>query len=153
MNMLIKSLTAALALSAIALPVAADDLIATNGVGKGGMNTVALDLVTGGESVAFEFVVALPKGATNVDVSGCLKGMPASHQGKCVYNEKANQVIAIAFSASNEKLPTELNLGMVRYGSLQKGASAATIQDLVVADARGGSIPSEIRSENALLGK
>ena len=154
MNMLLKSFSVALALSAVSLSVSADDLIATTAANKGGMNTVALDLVTSGESVAFEFVVALPKGAANVDLSGCLKGIPSSHQGKCVFNEKMNQVVAIAFSATNAKLPSGgLSLGSVRYTSLQKDGATATIQDLVVADGSGGAIQSEIRSENALLGK
>jgi hypothetical protein len=114
---------------------------------------IALDLVTSGNSVAFEFVVQLPKGATNVDLSSCLKGLPASHKGQCVHHEKSGEVIAIAFSTENAKLPSgALALGNVRYTSLLKGGAAATIRDLVVADGLGKTVQSEVQTEDALLG-
>ena len=153
MNKFSKSLVLALALGGLSAAVSADDLIATQGAGKSGSRTVALDLSTGGDSTAFEFVVALPSDAKNVDVSGCLKALPASHSGQCVYNETTKEVTAIAFSATNAKLSGMLNLGNIRYNSLQKVKGSAKIQGLVVANGTGGSVPSEIQTEDASLGK
>ena len=145
------------ALSAVLLGGAsiahADDLLSTQAMTKGGRSTVALDLVTSGDSVAFEFVVKLPKGATNIDLSDCLKGLPSTHKGQCVHHEKTSEVIAIAYSVQNDKLPGgALALGNVRYTSLLKGGEAATIEGLVVADGMGKTIQSEVRTEDALLG-
>lgn len=154
MKLFNKSICLALSLAAFSGYAAADDLVGTTAKGKGGMNSVGLDLFTSGESVAFEFVVALPKGATNVDVSGCMKSLPSTHSGQCVYNAESNEVIAIAFSPSNAKLQSgTINLGTVRYKSLQKDKSEATIRGLVVADGKGSTIPSEIQTEDAMLGK
>jgi hypothetical protein len=151
MKFLRNSVYLALAIGFASTSVMADDLIGTTAEGKGGRNTVALDFVTSGESVAFEFVVALPKGATKVDVAGCMKGLPSTHQAKCVYNDQANEVTALIFSTSNAKLPSgALNLGSISYNSLLKGGAGATIRDLVVADGLGKTIQSEIRTEDAL---
>jgi hypothetical protein len=152
MNTMTKVALAAALLSGFSL-AHADDLLSTQAAGKGGQNTVALDFVTSGDSVAFEFVVKLPKGATNVDLSSCLKGLPSTHKGQCVHHEKSGEVVAIAYSETNAKLPGgALALGNVRYTSLLKGGAAATIEGLVVADGSGKAIQSEIRSEDALLG-
>lgn len=152
MNTKAKLAIAAALLGGVSL-AHADDLIGTIAASRSGQNTVALDLVTSGESVAFEFVVKLPKGATNVDLSNCLKGLPSTHKGQCVHHEKTSEVIAIAYSTQNTKLPVgALSLGDVRYTSLLKGRSAATIEGLVVADGAGNALQSAIRSEEALLG-
>jgi hypothetical protein len=153
MNNFGKTLILALALGGVSAAASADDLIATQGMGKGGQRTVALDLSTGGDSTAFEFVVVLPADAKNVDVSGCMKGLPASHSAQCVYNEKSKEVTAIAFSATNAKLTGMLNLGTIRYNSLQKVKGGAKIQGLVVANGTGSTVPSEIQTEEASLGK
>jgi len=109
--------------------------------------------VTAGETTVFEFVIVVPKGATNVDLSKCLAGLPASHTGKCQFNEKAGEVIAIAFSASNTKLPKgAVGLGSVSYASLLKGGNNAIIRDLVVGNDRGLAVPSNIQIDDALLG-
>lgn len=148
-----KGLILALALGGLSTVASADDLIATQGAAKGGQRTVALDLATGGDSVAFEFEVKLPGDAKNVDLSGCLKSLPATHSAQCVYHDKSQTVVAIAFSPSNAKLSGVLNLGTIRYTSLQKSKSDAKIQGLVVANGTGASVPSEIQTEDASLGK
>jgi hypothetical protein len=155
MKLVNKTLCLALGLAAFSGAVSADDLIATTARTKGGMHSVGLDYIGTGTGVGMEFVVALPAGATNVDVSGCLKGsgLPSSHSGQCVYNAESNEVIAIAFSPANAPLQGAINLGVVRYKSLQKGKSEATIRGLVVADGKGGTVPSEIQTEDASLGK
>jgi hypothetical protein len=153
MKSLSKYTSLAFALALASTPAFADDLLGTFAKGKGGVNNMALDLVTSGESVAFEFVIEVPKGATNVDVSKCLSTLPATHIGKCQYNDKTREIIAIAYSTTNAKLPAgALGLGGISYTSLQKGGSGATIRDLVVADGVGQTIQSEIRSEDAMLG-
>jgi hypothetical protein len=153
MNSVKKIIALAVVLGTASFGVSADDLIATQAAGKGGRNTVAFDLVTSGESTVVEFVVQLPKGATNVDVSKCMTGVPSSHQGKCQYHEKTGEVIAIAYSSNNALFASgAIGLGSVSYDSLLKGGSAATIRDLVVGNDRGIEIPSNIQTEDALLG-
>lgn len=143
----------AIALGVASVSALADDLLGTVGHSKDGRTTVALDLVTGGETTVFEFVVEVPKGARNVDVSKCLTGLPATHTAKCQYNEKSGEVIAIAYSPSNTALPKgALELGSVSYGSLQKGGSKATIRGLEVGNGRGLAIPSDIQIDDTFLG-
>lgn len=150
-----KSLVLALALGVASFAVSADDLIGTIGKGKGGRTTVALDLITSGQSSVFEFVIDVPKGATNVDVSKCLSGVPSTHLGKCQYNAETGEVIGIAYSTTNALLPKgSVDLGTVTFNSsLLKGAKGATIRGLQVGNNVGVEIPSAIQIEDSLLGK
>ena len=100
MKLMNKSLFLAFGVVAFSGVVSADDLIATTARAKGGMNTVALDYVGSGNGVAMEFEVALPDGATQVDVSGFMKSLPSTHSGSAFYNPKTNTVVAVAFSPS-----------------------------------------------------
>jgi hypothetical protein len=153
MKLLNTTICLALGLAAFSGAASADDLIATQARAKGGVHSVGLDYIGTGTGVGMEFVIALPAGATQVDISGFMKSLPATHTGSAVYNAQANEVVAIAFSPTNAPLDGAINLGVVRYKSLQKGKSEATIRDLVVADTKGGTIPSEIQTEDASLGK
>lgn len=153
MKLVNKTICLALGLAAFSGAVSADDLIATTARSKGGMNSVGLDYIGTGTGTGMEFVIALPAGATQVDVSNFMKSLPSTHTGSAAYNAQTNEVIAIAFSASNAPLEGAINLGVVRYKSLQKGKSEATIRGLVVADSKGGTVPSEIQTEDASLGK
>src|SRR5688572_4217757 len=129
-----KSLILAMALGVASFAASADDLVGTIGKGKGGRTTVALDLITSGQSSVFEFVIDVPKGATNVDVSKCLKAIPATHLGKCQYNAETGEVIGIAYSTTNALLPKgSVDLGTVTFNSsLLKGGKGATIRGLQV---------------------
>lgn len=148
-----KSLVLALALGVASLSASADDLLGTVAQAKNGRATIAFDLVTGGETTVFEFVVNVPKGATNVDLSKCLAGLPATTSGKCQYNEKTGEIIAIAFSPSNTRLPEGVvSLGSVSFGSLLKVNAAATINGLAVGNYRGLDVPSKIQIQDALSG-
>jgi hypothetical protein len=155
MNIATKTSILALALGVFSFSASADDLIGTIGQGKGGRTTVALDLITSGESTVFEFVIDVPKGATNVDVSKCLSSLPSSHIGKCQYNAESGEVIGIAYSTTNALLQKgALDLGSVTFNnSLQKGGKGASIRGLQVGNNVGAEIPSNIQIEDALLGK
>ena len=153
MKLVNKTICLALGLAAFSGAVSADDLIATKARSKAGVHSVGLDYIGTGTGVGMEFVIALPAGASQVDISGFMKSLPSTHTGSAVYNAQANEVVAIAFSPSNAPLQGAINLGVVRYKSLQKGKAEATIRDLVVADTKGGTIPSEIQTEDASLGK
>ena len=150
-----KSVLLAMILGAASFGASADDLIGTVGKGKAGRTTVALDLITSGESSVFEFVVEVPKGATKIDISKCLKALPASHSGECRYNEKTGEVIGIAFSPTAALLPKgAVEVGTVTFvDSLAKGGNGVKIRDLQVGTRTGVAIPSNIQVEDALLGK
>lgn len=155
MNISNKSVLLAMVLGAASFGACADDLIGTVGKGKAGRTTVALDLITSGESSVFEFVIEVPKGATKIDTSKCMKALPATHQGQCQYNAETNEVIGIAFSPSASILPKgAVELGTVTFvDSLAKGGNGVNIRNLQVGTRTGDAIPSNIQVEDALLGK
>jgi hypothetical protein len=153
MNLVRKSLVVALALGGVSGVACADELIGTVAQGKGGQTTIMFDLATGGETTVFEFVVAVPKGATNVDVSKCLSTLPVGTTGKCQYSEKTGEVIAIAYSPTNSRLPEGVQaLGSVSFKSLLKVDPQVSIRGLAVGSYRGAEIPSNIQIEDALSG-
>lgn len=155
MKTLNKSILLAMILGAASFGASADDLIGTVGKGKAGRTTVALDLITGGESSVFEFVVEVPAGATKVDISKCLKTLPSTHTGECRYNEKTREVIGVAYSQSASLLPKgAVELGTVTFvDTLAKQSNGVKIRDLQVGTRTGTAIPSNIQVEDALLGK
>jgi len=155
MNIAKKSILMGMILGAVCFSASADDLIGTVGKGKAGRTTVALDLITGGESSVFEFVIEVPKGATKVDTSNCMKGLPSTHSGQCQYNVDTGEVIGIAFSPSASVLPKgAVELGTVTFvDSLAKGGNEVKIRNLQVGNRTGSAIPSNIQVEDALLGK
>lgn len=155
MNIVKKSLFLAMAFGAASFSASADDLIGTVGKGKGGQTTVALDLITSGESSVFEFVVAVPKGAMKVDTSKCMKSLPATHTGRCEYNAETNEIIGIAYSNSAAVLPKgAMELGTVGFvDSLAKAGDSVIIRNLQVGNKVGTAIPSNIQVEDAFLGK
>lgn len=149
-----KSLALGLALSVASFSSFADDLLGSVAQGSNGRTTVAFDLATGGETTTIEFVVGVPKGATNVDISKCFAGLPTSTTAKCQYNEKTNEIIAIAYSPTNTPLPDGLvALGSVSFTSLQKVNANTTIRGLETSNYRGQVTSSNIQVQDALSGK
>lgn len=116
-----------------------NEVILTSSGAKAGQAMAALDLVTSGEAVAFEFSVPLPKGVASVDTSKCLADLPSSHQGHCVFREKSNDVFVIAFSPVNAKLPG----GVVPLGTIQFNGNAEGLKvaELVFAGETGQNLP------------
>lgn len=149
-----KSVVLALALSVASFAASADDLLGMVSQGKNGRTTVAIDLATDGETTVFEFVVDVPKGATKVDVSKLLVGLPATTTGQAKYNEKTGEIIAIAYSPTNKPLPAGVvSLGTVSFTSLLKVNAQATIRGLVTGNYRGQETQSSIQIQDALSGK
>lgn len=116
-----------------------NEVILTSDGAKAGPALAALDLVTSGDAVAFEFSIPLPKGVSSVDTSKCLVDLPSSHQGQCVFREKSNDIFVIAFSPVNTKLPS----GLVSLGTIQFNGSAAGLKvaELVFAGDTGQNLP------------
>lgn len=155
MTIIHKSALLAIALGATSFAASADDLIGTIGKSRNGSTVVAIDLITNGDSSVFEFVVEVPKGAKNIDVSKCLSGLPSTHIGKCQYNEADGEIIGIAYSTTAATLPKGVvELGTVSFqGSLLKSGKAANIRGLQVGNRLGVAIPSNIQIEDASSGK
>jgi hypothetical protein len=118
-----------------------NEVLLTSDAAKGGNASLAtLDLVTDGQATAFEFSIKVPKGVKNVDTSKCLADLPSSHNGNCVYREKFGDILVIAFSPVNAKLPA----GIVSLGSIKvdNAAKQLKVEEIVFAGDKGQRLPS-----------
>jgi len=119
----------------------ANEVVLTQGHEKSGGSRLALDFVNfSGEATGFEFELALPKGARNVDTSKCLSELPASHTGACQFNQKTGRVIVIVYSNENRPLPRDgISLGWI--GGVPSAGAGVRVEKLLVADVQGRSLP------------
>lgn len=90
-----------------------EELIVTAGTAKKG-GSIALDLVSDGSAVAFQFNIPLPKGieASQVDLSRCVADLPKTHSGQC--NVAKGQIIGLVYNDQNVALPK----GVVPVGQI-----------------------------------
>lgn len=107
----VNTLLMSLAMLAGSTYAVADDLLVTSAK-AGAITSVALDVATGGESVALEMNITIPAGA-KVDLTSCVAQLPKSHGGVCNYVN--GKVILLVFSDSNEPLPA----GVVSIGTVK----------------------------------
>lgn len=118
----------------------ADELVVTAGAAKKG-GSVALDLVTEGATVAFQFNLQLPKGvdASQVDLSRCVADLPKSHSGQC--NVAKGQIIGLVYNDQNIALPKGIvSIGQIGLkGGLVRGG--LTVSDFVASDASAKAVP------------
>lgn len=110
------SLACALAFSSAAF--AENTVVATHGAGKSGVQTVAIDFQSSGDASAFQYVIELPKGATNINLANCVSGLPSTHVGECRASEKKGKVAVVVYSVSNTPLKAGIHgVGTISYHS------------------------------------
>lgn len=124
---------------------AGDSTILLNQVqGKGG-TVLSVDLVSGGDVSAFQYLITLPADAKGVNTSKCLADLPKTHTGIC--RAKGNRVAVVIYSADNKPLPGGAQgIGMISYDSLAK--AAPEVSKMVASSSKGGSAGS-IKAEFA----
>ena len=91
--------------------------------GKGG-KTFALDFVSDGNAIAFEFTLAFPQGTdlSKLAMGDCISQLPSTHTGKCIANEKTGELLVIVYSPNNARLaPGIVSVGEVGISSMAKG--------------------------------
>ena len=130
----IKALLVAACAIASSSALANDVLMTQANAKAGGSSQLALDFVNSGDASAFEFEIAVPKGA-KVDTAGCLAELPSSHTGACKFNEKTGRVIVLVYSNANEVLPDGIvPLGRIAISGPSKGAQ---VEKVLVSDQTG----------------
>ena len=139
MKKTIIGLSMALGLAGIAS--AENTVVVTHGAAKGGAASAALDFQSDGEARAFQFLLQLPKGASNVNTSKCLADLPKSHSGKCAASKDGSKVAVVVFSAANAALPVGIHsLGEISYRA--PGGGQLNLDKMMVAGSDGSkSLP------------
>ena len=127
-----------------------DTLVVTGEKAKGG-DAIALDYASSGSATGFQFKIAIPGGdKAKVNLSGCLKGLPATHAGVCQMTKGI--VIGMAYSDSNALLPA----GMLSLGTIGvSGASgqAPSVIEFLAADQAGNKIATNLEMGSAAVEK
>jgi hypothetical protein len=123
--------------------VSAEELVVTAGAAKKGGSTIALDLVTEGSTVAFQFNIPLPKGieASQVDLSRCVADLPKTHSGQC--NVAKGQIIGLVYNDQNVALPKGIvSVGQIGLkGNIARGG--ITVSNFVANDASARELPAK----------
>lgn len=126
----------------------ADELIITDSVAKGG-SSIAVDLVTEGSTVAFQFNIKLPRGVkpSDVDLTKCVSDLPKSHSGQC--NVAKGQIIGLVYNDQNVALPAGLvSVGRVGIKSgLSKGKLEVAYFEVNDASGRALEAKTSVSSE------
>ncbi len=105
-----------LALLAANTARADSDLVVTYGKSKMKGQVVNFDLQSDGTVTAYQFVVDLPKDASNIDLSKALSGLDKAHTGQV--QAKGNRVAAVIYSLDNTPLPAGMqSIGVISYQS------------------------------------
>jgi hypothetical protein len=115
-----RKLILLIALGAASVSVAQADQLVFSTEKSGGARVAALDYVSNGDAVAFEFKIDVPGGtAASVNLKSCVAALPKSHAGQCAFTN--GQIIGIVYSDMNERLPK----GVISVGkvSVQSGAT------------------------------
>lgn len=139
----------ALALSFFAQLAFANELVVVSaGTEKKGGAVFSTDAMLDGQAVGIQFRVRI-HGATEktqVDLSGCLKGIPKTHSGGCGLSADKTVVTGLVYSSSNELLPKgHFPLGNVRVTSGEK--VSFEVYEFLVAGDRGVPLASRIVTE------
>ncbi|HRG14560.1 MAG TPA: hypothetical protein PLB00_01045 [Pseudomonadota bacterium] len=95
-------------------------LISEAKAGRGGARIAAIDFESSGDVSAFQMRLILPADAKRVDLSRCLKDLPAEFTGVC--NANGNKVAVTVYSPSNKAAPAGiLSVGKVTFVSAASG--------------------------------
>ena len=114
------------ALSLASVSVAHADQLVFSAEKSGGARVAALDYVSSGDAVGFDFKIDVPGGAgAIVNLKSCVAALPKSHSGQCAFAK--GQIIGIVYSDSNEALPK----GIISIGSVS--VQTKVVGDLSVA--------------------
>lgn len=115
-----RKLLILIALGAASVSVAHADQLVFSAEKSGGARVAALDYVSNGDAVAFDFRIDVPGGAeATVDLKSCVVSLPKSHAGQCSFAK--GQIIGIVYSDSNERLPK----GIISIGKVSVQSAAA----------------------------
>lgn len=120
----------------------ANELVATIDQAKKGSANVSIDFASSGAATAFEFEVAVPKGAV-VDTKNCVSEVPSSHVGACKYDQAKGKVVVMVYSNTNAKLPE----GIVPVGRIAvsgKAVQSVRVENILVADAQAGRLDAKV---------
>ncbi len=108
------------ALSIASVSVAHADQLVFSAEKSGGARVAAIDYVSNGDAVAFDFKIDVPGGADAVvNLKSCVAALPKSHAGQCSFAK--GQIIGMVYSDSNERLPK----GIISIGSVSVQSKAA----------------------------
>lgn len=125
-------------------------ILLAEGVSKGGGNSLSIDLALTDDVSAFNFLIALPKGATNIDTSKCLSALPATHTGKCGVTAHGDKVAVVVYSANNQALPIGLtSIGEINYSKqlASRRAGEVKLEKVKLASPRrGSSVSFDVKS-------
>lgn len=121
----------------------ADELLVTAGTAKKGGN-IALDIMTEGSTVAFQFNILLPKGVdgSQVDLSRCVADLPKTHSGQC--NVANGQIIGLVYNDQNVALPQGMvSIGQIGINSALSSKTGLTVSNFVVNDSAARELPAK----------
>lgn len=131
-----------IALGAASVSVAHADQLVFSTDKSGGARVAALDYVSNGDAVAFEFKIDVPGGtAASVNLKSCVASLPKSHAGQCSFAN--GQIIGIVYSDMNERLPK----GVISVGkvSVLSGATGdLSVKYFNAVNADGEAIDSKV---------
>lgn len=123
----------------------ADELLVTPSATKGKqiVTTYAVDLVSSGDAVGFQFTFPLPKGVKpeQVNVRGCAADLPSGYNGQC--NVAKGHVVGLFANDQNIPFPT----GIVPLGKIViEGAHSNRLDGVkfLVGDKNAKELPSSV---------
>lgn len=139
-----RKLISLVALSVASVSVAHADQLVFSAEKAGGARVAALDYVSNGEAVAFEFRIDVPGGAAaSVDLKSCVASLPKSHSGQCSFAK--GQIIGLVYSDTNALLPKGIiSIGKVSIQSKVAGDLSVAMFNAV--NAEGVSVESKVAS-------
>jgi hypothetical protein len=101
-----------------------------------GSNVVSVDLQSGGDVAAFQYLITLPPDAKAINLSNCLGELPKTHTGLC--QSKDNKVAVVFYSTNNTALPAGITgVGTISYKSSAVGKNLVTVDKMVGSSASG----------------
>mgnify|MGYP000157880257 CR=1 FL=1 len=142
-----RKLISIIALSAASVSVAYADQLVFSADKAGGARAAAIDYVSNGDAVAFEFRINVPGGeAASVNLKSCVASLPKSHAGQCSFAK--GQVIGIVYSDTNERLPKGIiSVGKISVQSKVEGD--LSVASFTSVNREGVSIESNVAGSAA----
>lgn len=142
MKIVSVALVAASLLFGASSALAANEVIVADG-GDKAKSAFSLDIVSDGKASGFQFSIPVDLSARgaqkSLDLSRCLSDLPKTHQGKCVYRAKKQDVLVIVYSLDNKLLPE----GIVGLGTVQipgVNAKSSPVKDVIFASPQGKAL-------------
>lgn len=142
-----RKILTVVALCVASVSVAHADQLVFSAEKNGGARVAALDYVSNGEAVAFDFKISVPGGADAVvNLKSCVASLPKSHAGQCSFAK--GQIIGMVYSDSNTPLPK----GILSIGSVSvqtKVAGDLSIASFTAVNKDGLSVESTVAGSAA----